>query len=140
MDCQIFMAVLSSFFFNCYHHWSSLVLRNGNGTSSFLHIREDVTQGEPLVMIMYVISILPLFNNLKREIPDVTQPLYTDDAGALGMFVIIETYFNSLTDQVPGRRYYPEPSKSILIVHPEDIGVRKDFGARHGFKVCTGAR
>ena len=25
------------FFFNCYHHWLSLVLRNGNGTASFLH-------------------------------------------------------------------------------------------------------
>ena len=96
-------------------------------------------QGEPLVMIMHVISILPLFKNLKREIPDVTQPLYADDAGSLGMFVIIETCFNSLTHQVPGRRYYLEPSKSILIVHPEDIGVRKEFGARHGFKVCTGA-
>ena len=62
------------FFFNCYRHWSSLVLRNRNGTASFLHSKEGVTQGDPLAMIAYRIGILPLIKNLKREIPDVTQP------------------------------------------------------------------
>ena len=91
-------------------------------------------------MIMYVIGILPLFNNLKREIPDVTHTLYADDAGALGIFVRIETYFNLLTRQGPGRGHYPKPSKSILIMRPDNIGTIKEFGARHGFKLCTGAR
>ena len=27
------------FVFNCYRHWSLLVLRNGNGTASFLYIK-----------------------------------------------------------------------------------------------------
>ena len=76
-------------------------------------------------MIMYVIGIIQLFNDLKREIPVVTQTLYTDEAGALGIFVRIKTYFNSLTRQGPGREYYTEPSKSILIVHPEKIGAVK---------------
>ena len=38
-----------------------------------------------------------------------------------------------------GRRHYPEPPKSVLIVHPENIEDGKVFGARHGFKVFTGA-
>ena len=62
------------FVFNCYRHWSSLVLQNKNGTASFLHSKEGVTQGDPLAMIAYMIGILPLINNLKREIPDVNQP------------------------------------------------------------------
>ena len=37
-------------------------------------------------MIVYGIGILPIIKNLKREIPDVTQPCYADDAGALGTF------------------------------------------------------
>ena len=41
------------FVFNCYFHWSSLVLRNGNGAASILHGREGVTQGDPLAMIAY---------------------------------------------------------------------------------------
>ena len=64
-----------------------------------------VTQGDPLAMITYGIGILPLINNIKREIPDVTQPWYADNSGALGMFARIETYFDSLTRQGPGRVY-----------------------------------
>ena len=33
----------------------------------------------------------------------------------------------------------PEPTKSVLIEHPENIKAGKVFGARHGFRVCTGA-
>ena len=73
-----------------------------NGTASILHRREGVTQGDPLAMIAYGIRILPLIKNIKREIPDATQPWYADDAGALGMFARIETYFDSLTLQAPG--------------------------------------
>ena len=56
-----------------------------------------MTQGGPLVMIMYGIVILPFINNLKQEIPDVTQPWYADNAGYLGTFARLETYFDSLT-------------------------------------------
>ena len=56
------------------------------------------------------------------------------------MFAILETYFDLLTRQGPGRGYYPEPSKGILIVHLDNLEAGKLFGARHGFKVCTGAR
>ena len=39
------------FVFNCYRHWSLLVIRNGNGTENFLHSKEGETQGDPLKMI-----------------------------------------------------------------------------------------
>ena len=71
---------------------------------------------------------------------DVTQPWYADDAGDLGTFARIETYFNSLTRQVPGRGYYPKPSKSVLIIRPDNLEAGKEFRERHGSKVCTGAR
>ena len=119
------------FVFNWYRHWSSLVLWNGNGTASFLHSREGVTQGYPLTVIAYGIGILTLINNLKREIPDVTHPWYADDAGALGTFTRLETYFDLLTLQGLGRGYHPEPSKSVLIVRSENIEARKLFGRRH---------
>ena len=127
------------FFFNCYRHWSSFVLWNRNGTASFLHSKEGVTLRDPLSMIAYGIVILPLIKNLKQEIPDVTHPWYADDTGALGMFARLETYFDSLTRQGPGRGYYPEPSKSVLILHPDNLEAGNFFGARHRFKVCTGA-
>ena len=74
---------------------------------------EGVTQGGPIATIAYGIGILPLINNFKRAIPDITHPWYADDSGALGMFARLETYFYSLTHQGPGRGYYPELSRSF---------------------------
>ena len=85
------------FVFNRYRHWSSIVLRNGNGAASILHSREVVTKGDPLAMIAYRIGILPLIKNLKQEIPDVTHPSYADAAGTIGKFTRLETYFDFLT-------------------------------------------
>ena len=65
--------------------------------------------------------ILTLIKHIKREIPDITHPWYYDDAGALGTFTRIETYFNPLTHQGPGRGYHPELSKSVLLVHTYNI-------------------
>ena len=79
-------------------------------------------------MILYGIGILPLIKNLKREIPDTTHPWYTDNFGDLGMFARIATYFDSLTRQVPGRRYYTKPSKIILNICPEYLEDVKSSG------------
>ena len=45
-----------------------------------------------------------------------------------------------MTRQGPGQGYHPKPSKSVLIVRPENLETIKLFGRRHIFKVCTGAR
>ena len=74
VDGHTLLAAWNSFFFNCYCHWQLRVIWNGIGTVSFIHNKEGVTQGDPLAMIAYGIGILPLINNLKREIPEVTQP------------------------------------------------------------------
>ena len=84
----------------------------------FLHSREGMTQGDPIAMIEYGIGILPLIKNIKQEIPDVTQTCYAENSGALGTFARLETYFDSITRQEPGRGYHPKPSKRVLIVHP----------------------
>ena len=91
-------------------------------------------------MIEYVMGILPLINNLKREIPDATQSWYTDDAGDLDMFVILETYFDFLTLQVLVWMYHANLAKIVLIVCLENLEAGKVFGKRRGFRVCTGAR
>ena len=89
-------------------------------------------------MIAYGIRILPLIKNLKREIPDVTQPWYADDSGALGTFARLKTYFDLLTRHGPRQGYQPEPSKRVLIVRPENLEAGNVFVARHVFRVCTG--
>ena len=128
------------FVFNCYHHWSYLVLRNRNWTASFLHNKEVVKQGHPPAIISYGTGILSLIKNLKPEIPDVTQPWYADNAGVFGMTARFETYCDLLTRQDLGRGYYPEPSKSVLIKRLDNIEAVKEFGRITNLRICNGAR
>ena len=99
-----------------------------------------MTQGYPLDMVAYGIGIHPPIKQLKAEFPDITQPWYTDDASALLTFENVKLYFNFLKRFGPGRGYYPDPSKIVLIVHPENIEVRKLLVFSHEFNVCNGAR
>ena len=47
-------------------------------------------------MAAYGILVPPLIKRLKSEYPDVTQPLYADDAGTLGTLDKIGLCINSL--------------------------------------------
>ena len=86
-----------------------------------MHSREGLTQGGALAMVAYGLGVLPLIKNLKTAHPDVTQPCYDDNAGALGKFLNIEDCFNSLTQLVKERSYYPDLTKIVLIVHTDHI-------------------
>ena len=127
-----------SFVYNCYCNWSYLVLQNGNGTASFLQSREGVTQGDTLAMAAYVIGILLLIKWPEDKFPYVTHPWYTDNDDALGTFTGVELYFNSLKQFGPERGYYPEPSKCVMIVHPDNVDHGKRFVLCCGFNLCNG--
>ena len=64
-------------------------------------------------MVAYGIGILLLIKQLKSAYTDVTQAWYADDVGALGSYNNIELYFNFIKKIAPGRRYYPNPPKSL---------------------------
>ena len=52
-----------------------------------------MTQGGALYRVAYDIVVLLLIKQLKAEYPDITQPWYTYNTGALGMFDNIGLYF-----------------------------------------------
>ena len=107
----------AQFTFNCYRHWDTLVVRNiTDGSGHFLHSKEGMTQGDPLTMIAYDIGVLPLICGLRRSHPRVTQPWYADDTGAVGKFGDVMSHFRDLHLRGPARGYFPEPTKSILVV------------------------
>ena len=59
---------------------------------------------------------MPLIRQLKLEFPAVKQPWYADDAGAGGSFIDLRKFFLRLQEIGPAFGYFPEPTKSILIV------------------------
>ena len=129
----------TQFTFNCYRHWSTLVVRDIRDESGyFLHSKEGVTQGDPLAMIAYGIGILPLIWELREAHPRVTQPWYADDAGAGGTFADVQAHFQDLQAWGPVRGYYPEPTKSILVVTPGNVARAKEHFRGMGIRVVTG--
>ena len=133
------MAVWRSFFLNCYCHHSSTFLLNGDEAANIFHCMEDVIQGGSLSMVSYGIGVLPLIKNLKSVYTEITQPRYCDDASALGKFYNLELYFNQLKYNILVQDYYPNTTKRIMIVHPDNLRAGKMFGVHHGLRVCTNA-
>ena len=100
----------TSFVFKCYPHHLSLDLRRDYGTANIIHNRKGVTQVDLLAIVAYGIVILPKIKQLKSMYPDVTQPWYTDDSGALGTFNHLQKYFKALNHNGPERGYLPNPT------------------------------
>ena len=98
-----------------------------------------MTHGGALYRVAYGIGVLLMIKRSKAEYPDITQPWYTYNSNALGMFNNIGLYFNLLRNFGPDSGYYPKPPRRFLIVHPDNPVVRKEHGLHHSFKVCTGA-
>jgi hypothetical protein len=88
-------------------------------------------------MFAYGIGMLPLIRRLKAEFPTVEQPWYADDAGASGKFIEIRRFFRKLEEIGPDFGYFPEPSKSILVVRERNFEAAKIAFCDLGFKVTN---
>ena len=132
---------VAQFTFNCYCHWATLVFKDiGDGSGHFLHSKEGVTQGDPLDMIAHGIGVLPLIRELWDANPCVTQPQYADDAGAGGAIQQAQAHFWDMQARGPARRYYLEPTKSILVVTPGNAARAEEHFRGLGIRVVTGHR
>ena len=50
----------AKFSFNCYRHLAQLLVRRDHGAASVISSSEGVTQGDPLLMILYGLALIPL--------------------------------------------------------------------------------
>ena len=67
------------FAFNRYRNWAQLLLRQlGDPTVTILS-REGVTEGEPLSMVLYGITLVPLAEELRAADPGLLSPFYKND-------------------------------------------------------------
>ena len=81
--------------------------------------REGTTQGDPLAMAMYALAITPLIQRLGTHHPDSGQVWYADDASATGKLSDLHQWWSSLSELGPRFGYFPNPSKTHLVVKPE---------------------
>ena len=75
----------AKFAFNCYRHWAQLLLRQPGEPPVTILSREGVTQGDPISIVLYGITLVPLSEELRAADPGLLSPFYVDDAAFNGL-------------------------------------------------------
>ena len=81
-----------------------------------LYSMEGVTQGDPFAMFVYGIEMLLLTRMIKARVPDALTTWYADDAAAMAKFAHIHRVFDLVEEFGPRYGYFPESTKSMLVV------------------------
>ena len=72
---------------------------------------EGTTQGDPLVMAMFALAVVPLIRQLRTVVPDVRQVCFADDATAVGSLSSILDWWQCLSSVEPKFGYFLIPLK-----------------------------
>ena len=123
MECSDLMATMCTYLFNIYRGYPLIIFRQNK---SFIVSKEGTTQGDPMGMLMYAIGTIFLIRNLKG--PDWCQNWYADDSSCMGKLENVRRWFDILRMDGPKWGYYPEPTKSYLIIKPGlETEARRNF-------------
>ena len=95
---------------NTYRHPVHLFIPGSGEISS----TEGTTQGDPLMMAMYAIAIMPLISKLKERCPNVKQAWYADDATGASTYSNLRSWWDKLIRLGPLFGYHPNSSKTYL--------------------------
>ena len=114
-NIDILCPSLAKFAENCYTQKIRLFVIGGRELSS----TEGTTYGDPIAMALYGISMLPLMSVLKQ--PGVKQIAFADDLNGAAKINSLHYWWNNLLIFGPKIGYFPEPSKSWLIVKSEKL-------------------
>ena len=97
--------------------------------------REGTTQGDPLAMAMYAIGTTPLIHRLLTE--DVRQAWFADDASAAGALHALRRWWDRLIEIGPEYGYFPNASKTWLIVKEESLSHAQDVFCGSGVQITN---
>ena len=103
------------FAFNFYRHWAQLLLCQTGEPPVKILSREGVTQGEPLSMVFYGTTLVPLAEELRAADLGLLSPFYADNTTFHGLVRRSAQLLKLLIKRGPDRGYFPEPDKSLFI-------------------------
>ena len=101
---------------NCYRMPSRLIVPGGGELLS----KEGTTQGDPLGMAMFALSLVPLMLKLNEICESLAQVWFADDASGAGSFKGLRQWWDALSTLGPSFGYHPKASKACLVIHPDD--------------------
>ncbi len=88
---------------------------------------------------MYAVSSVPLISSLQDDVGNgnTKQVWYADDASACGKFSSLREWFEKVNELGPLYGYYPEPSKSYLVVKEQCLSEAEMIFEDSGVNVVT---
>ena len=109
-NIQFTCPVLKCVIINTYRKDSSIFILGGVTIMS----SEGTTQGDPIAMVMYAVSLSPLIQGLHNF--DCKQVWFADDGNCGGRLVALRKWWDALTLKGPIYGYFPNAKKSVLLV------------------------
>ena len=95
---------------------------------------EGITQGGPLSMFLYGLTLLQLSECMREKHPDIHQPWYADNLCMAGTSSQIDVVMMDLQDWRQEQGYFPLLEKIIAIIHqPSQIHTTKAQLSHHAW-------
>ena len=94
-----------------------------------------MTQGDPLGMVMYAISLTPLLNIMLEVFVGTVIAAFADDITLVGKCETLRG--GNLVDIGPSFRYLPQPKKSWLIVKQQHLNKAMEIFQDTDIQVST---
>ena len=134
-NVRVICPIIAIYSINTYKAPARLFIIGGKELRS----SEGTTQGDPLAMSLYAISLQPLITLLSVR-NSAKQCWYADDATGAGSLEDIRKWWDELLTAGPALGYYPNAKKCWLVVKPEKLDDAKDVFAGTGISITTEGR
>ena len=103
------------FAFNFYRNWVQLLLHQPGEPPVTIMSKEGVIQGDPLLMVLYGITLVSLAEELRAADTGLLSPFYNDDGVFDGLARQSAQLLNLLMKRGPDRGYFPDWDKSLFV-------------------------
>ena len=117
-NIRILCPIIAIYAINTYRQPARLFVIGGKEIVS----AEGTTQGDPLAMGLYALSIQPLITSLQAA-SSVKQCWFADDASGAGSIMEIRTWWDALSTLGPDFGYFPNDRKCRIIAKPAKGGL-----------------
>ena len=123
-NIRVLCPTIAAYAINTYRRAARLFVTGGKELRS----EEGITQGGPLAMRLYAISLQPLITRLQIS-SEAKQCWVADDATGSGSFEDLKKWWDELLDSGPALGYFPNAKTCWLITKPEREEAAKEvFG------------
>ena len=131
-NIRILCPMVATYTINTYRLPTRLFVLGGQEMKS----SEGTTQGDPLSMALYAISLQPLITRLHIT-SSTKQCWFADDASGAGTAIQLKKWWDTLIEDGPEYGYHPKDDKCWLITKPEKEEIIREIFKESEINITT---